>query len=263
MIDLHTHLLGHMDRTATEATVRVFLDQARAQGLREIGFSDHDYYEHAFNFDVIRMVARDYPDLKVRCGLEAEYRAGDEARIAALIGRHTLDYVIGSVHEMDGWAFDSYDQEEEHRGRKKDETYRAYFRLVEKAAASGLFQIIGHLDLIKLFGMRPESDVRDLAAPALEAIARAGLCVEINTNGRNKPVGEFYPEDKLVEEIARRGILFTLGSDAHDGSRVGADLGEAAALLRSCGVQEVYGFARKQKIRYALSGLLAPPGFLL
>jgi histidinol-phosphatase (PHP family) len=252
MLDMHVHLLGHNDREANRENIRAFLDEAVRRGLKEIGFADHDYYWEQMNFPLIREVAKDYPDLAVRIGLEAEYRPHEEGRIKDLLAQFPFDFVIGSVHEFDGWAFDYPEEEPLHHTKDADELYRRYFEVVTLAAKSGLFTTIGHFDLIKLFGVRPGKDILTLADEALTAVAEQGLVLEVNTNGRYKPVAEFYPERRLIEEIMRRGIEFTFGSDAHCAGVVGRDIEEASQLLRQIGVHSVVGFASIEKVVYQL-----------
>lgn len=254
MLDLHIHLTGHKDRPATAENIRDYLNQARKMGLKEIGFADHDYYYEDLNLPLIREVAKEYPELKVRIGLEVDYRPEEEGKIKELLARFPLDYVIGSVHEMNGWIFDMPGQEGAHRERDADKMYQEYFSWIEMAAASGLFTTIGHFDLIKIFGVRPKTDVLKLAAPALTRIQENGLVLELNTAGRYKPVGEFYPEVKLIEEIKRRGIPMTLGSDAHQAAFVGRDLEEASLLLARLGITQLVGFNQREKVYYPLQG---------
>jgi len=252
MLDLHVHLVGHNDREANRENIRAFLDEASRQGLKEIGFADHDYYWDQMNLPLIREVAKEYPNLAVRIGIEAEYRPQDEGRIKDLLEQFPFDFVIGSIHEMNGWVFDIPEEEHQHRKKDADELYREYFDVVTSAAKSGLFTTIGHFDLIKIFGVRPKTDVLELADEALTTVAKHGLVLEVNTNGKYKPVREFYPERRLLEEIQRRGIEFTLGSDAHCAGVVGRDIKEASQLLREIGVHSIVGFARLDKISYSL-----------
>lgn len=253
MLDMHVHLLGHNDREANRENIRAFLEEASQRGLKEIGFADHDYYWDQMNLTLIREVAEDYPGLAVRIGLEAEYRPNEEERIKQLLEQFPFDFVIGSVHEIDGWLFDFPEEEQMHLKKDADEIYRRYFEVVTLAAKSMLFTTIGHFDLIKLFGVRPRKDILTLADEALTTVAEHGLVLEVNTNGRYKPVAEFYPERRLIEEIRRRGIDFTLGSDAHCAKVVGRDIEEASLLLRQIGVHSVVGFASLDKVSYKLS----------
>jgi len=253
MLDMHVHLIGHNDpQEVNRETIRVYLEEASRHRLKEIGFADHDYFWDQMNFPMIREVAEEFPDLAVRIGLEAEYRPHEEGRIKDLLEQFPFDFVIGSVHEFDGWIFDMPDQGPMHHKKDADEFYTRYFEVVNLAAKSGLFTTIGHFDLIKLFGVRPGKDILELADEALTTIAERGLVLEVNTNGRYKPVAEFYPERRLIEEIMRRGIEFTLGSDAHCAEVVGRDLEEVSQMLRQIGVDSVIGFECLKKVSYKL-----------
>lgn len=252
MLDMHVHLTGHEDRLATAENIREFLEQARRMGIKQIGFADHDYYYKELNLPLIREVAEEYPDLKVAIGLEVDYRPEDETKIRILLEKFPFDFVIGSVHEMNGWIFDLPGEEATHRVKDPDKMYREYFEWVEMAAASNLFTTIGHFDLIKLFGVRPDTDILKLAEAALDRIQEKGLVLELNTAGRYKPVGEYYPEVKVIEEIKRRGIPMTLGSDAHRAEQVGRDLASAAQLLKDLGIKEIVGFKCGQTEYYPL-----------
>jgi histidinol-phosphatase (PHP family) len=107
---------------------------------------------------------------------------------------------------------------------------------------------MGHLDLIKIFGIRPRTDVRKLAEKVLDAVQEFNLAVEINTNGRYKPVGEWYPEQKLIEEIIRRNIPISLGSDAHAPENVGRDIADVCSMLKGYGLKKVASFNKGEKV---------------
>ncbi|RNC29526.1 MAG: Histidinol-phosphatase [Candidatus Dichloromethanomonas elyunquensis] len=252
MIDLHVHLIGHRDRKVNEENVRSFLGRAQEKQLCQIGFSDHDIYWEDLNFNLIREVASEYPELQVRIGMEIDYREEEKDLISKRINAYPFDYLIGSVHQLGGWLFDFPEEEAAHRMRDSDELYRQYFSAVEKAASSGLFDIIGHFDLIKIFKIRPRTDVRKLAERALEAVKDHHLVLEINTNGRYKPVQEFYPELKLIELIHQMEIPFTLGSDAHESHVVGRDLAEVCELLRTVGIKNIQGFQMRERQSFSI-----------
>ncbi|MEL1134252.1 histidinol-phosphatase HisJ family protein [Desulfitobacterium sp. THU1] len=252
MLDMHVHLTGHEDRLATAENIREYLEQARRIGLKEIGFADHDYYYQDLDLPLIRKVATEYPDLKVSIGLEVDYRPEEEGKIRAILRQFPFDFVIGSVHEVNTWIFDLPEAEPMHHQRDADKMYEEYFAWVEQAAASGLFTTLGHFDLIKLYGVRPQTDVLSLADAALTRIQEMGLVVELNTAGRYKPVGEYYPEVKIIRDIQRRGIGMTMGSDAHQAGHVGRDLDLATQLLKECGIKECIGFCQREKEYYSL-----------
>ncbi len=116
-----------------------------------------------------------------------------------------------------------------------NELYRTYFSLIGELARSGLFDIVGHFDLIKVFGYRPAGPVLPLAAPALQAIREAGLTVEVNTRGGYKPCAEIYPATELLQECFSLGIPATLGSDAHEAEEIGRDLAAGASFYTGSG----------------------------
>lgn len=241
LIDTHVHLLGHRDRPATRENIRLFLDEAARRGLSLIGFTDHEEYLEDMRPDLIRAVAREYPGLRVLVGVELDYRPGEEERARASLRRYDFDYSIGSVHELFGSAVDRTPAEADALALPPDELYRCYFSCVAQAAASGLFSVLGHIDLVKIFGVRPTTAAEDLAAPALDAIAAAGAAIELNTNGRYKPVGEWYPSPRVLAAAARRHIPVTTGSDAHFPNQVGREIAEADAVLRTLGARRPGG----------------------
>lgn len=246
------HLIGHQDRPAERGAIREFLKVAGEKGLREVGFADHDLYYEDLNLPLLGEVAGEFPHLKVRIGLEVDYRPGEENKIRKVLESFPFDYVIGSVHEISGWAFDAPGEGKRHREQEPDGLYQAYFTLVAQAARSSLFTTLGHLDLIKIYGVRPKTDILELAEDTLTAAKEAGCAIEINTNGRNKPIGEFYPEERLVREIIRRDIPITLGSDAHEAKAVGRDLGEALGILRRLGAKAIMGFEQRHLVSYPI-----------
>jgi histidinol-phosphatase (PHP family) len=119
-----------------------------------------------------------------------------------------------------------------------DALYARYFGLVEEMALSGQFDIVGHFDLLKVFNFFPKTDIRILARPALKAIKKADMSIELNVSGWRKPVKEAYPSATLLEEIAALNIPITFGSDAHRCDQVGMFSDEVEALARSVGYSE-------------------------
>ena len=117
------------------------------------------------------------------------------------------------------------------------------------AASSGLYDVLAHPDLVKVWGAgrpRPERDPRHYWEPAVEAIAAAGIAVEVSTAGLRKPVGEIYPEPGLLARFRRAGVPATLSSDAHAPEDVARDYPTAVAALRGAGYETITRFARRE-----------------
>lgn len=250
LVDLHTHPQAHGDAGFTLQTLEGFAQKAIERGCTDLGFSDHDLYISSVKTEAVSAVKERYPQINLRLGLEVDYRPGsDWGRILA---GYKYDYLIGSVHEINSWIFDHPDYKAGYDRWQGDDLYREYFSLVAEAARSGLFQIMGHLDVIRVFNFKAQSPLTELARPALEAIAEAGAAIELNTNGRYKPVGDYYPAKELLQEAFRLGIPVTLGSDAHEAINVARDFEEGRELLKSIGYRSIVSFADKKRIEYPL-----------
>ncbi|WP_027338922.1 histidinol-phosphatase HisJ family protein [Halonatronum saccharophilum] len=252
LVDYHTHPLGHMDREITKDNIREFLESGIEKGIKEIGFTDHNRYYKSFNFKLIEEVAGEYPDIQVKKGIEMDYTPGKEEEIEKFLKQFELDYVIGSIHYIGDWMFDHPDYKDEYDNWDIKELYKEYFNYVKGAAESGLFNILGHLDLIKVFGFKVEGDISDIITPILEVIAQEDLTIEINTNGMNKPAKEFYPSRQILELAYGLGIKVTTSSDAHNAQRVGENLTKVRELLLDIGYKEVATFKEKNRIMVKL-----------
>jgi len=154
------------------------------------------------------------------------------------------------VHYIGDWAFDNPDEEYRWQEQSIEDAYCDYFELVARSAATAMFDVIGHPDLIKKFGQRaPASSIRVKAAEMdmLEAVKASGAVLEISSAGLRKPVKEIYPHSRIVKQAAAIGIDFTFGSDAHAPNEVGYGMDDCLDLLQSYGVQEAVGFNQRQR----------------
>jgi len=248
-----------------------FVDTARARGLREIGFSEHPHrfrecraiypaplpWVDAQNTErldsYLRLIEQARAaGLPVKLALEWDYLPGFEAALERALGAHPWDYTIGSVHWLppaarggEWWGFDDPARISDWERVDVLEVYRRYFRLIGQAARTGLFDIIGHADVIKVMGYRPKADIADLYEAAASEFAAAGVCVEINTAGWRKPVGEIYPAPPFLRACRLAGVPVLINSDAHVPEDVGRDFDRAAAVAREAGYRETAAFAQR------------------
>jgi histidinol-phosphatase (PHP family) len=263
VVDYHNHTTrcGH-----AEGTMREYVERAIAVGLAEIGFSDHLYLyflppeqrdptlamreeqlpEYVESVLKLRDVYR--PQIRVRLGLEADYFPGHEEELSRILEPYPWDYVYGSVHFLGDWGFDDPRHLDRYGQWDIDALYRHYFDHVKAAAGSGLFDVMGHLDLVKKFGHRPKADASGLYASVASFLKDADVTVEVSTAGLRKPVGEIYPGPQLLAECARQGVPATLASDSHKPSEVGKDLDSALTALRAAGYDQFVRFDRRQRI---------------
>jgi histidinol-phosphatase (PHP family) len=112
---------------------------------------------------------------------------------------------------------------------------------------SGKFDIVGHLDLIKVFKFMPKQDVRLLAKEVLHAIKKSNMVMEINTAGLRKPVREMYPSRALLEVAYSLEIPITFSSDAHAIEQIGAGYAQATTLAKEIGYTQAVTFQGRDK----------------
>ena len=242
--DYHTHSVrcGHARGTPAE-----YVAAAQAAGLLAIGVADHlpllplHDPELSMKASELEDYVAEVRELQARfpgfvlLGIEADYRPGTVAEVRSLLDSQPFDYVIGSVHHLDDWGFDDPRQIDRYESVDIDDMWVDYFELVGEAAESGLFTIVGHLDLVKKFGYRASRSLEVELDRLLARMARAGVAVEINTTGLHKPVKEAYPSPEILRKLRAAGIPITFGSDAHRPEEVGRDFAYAADLAGAAG----------------------------
>jgi len=262
LTDYHTHTFrcGHAVGVLSE-----YIECAIAKGIGEIGLTDHLwlYFEEPARRDprwampeeqyaehYAEMVAmRDHyrGRINVRVSVEADYIEGAEEQLMAILGRFEFDYVLGSVHFMDGWLIDDPEQAHRYREERIAEIYRRYYRRLQKAISLGAFDLLAHFDLPKKFGFLPEEDLSDIVGETLDMVREADLAIEVSTAGLRKPAGELYPNAWILGEMYRREIPISLSSDAHDPGDVGLDYDRAIAALRQAGYSELAVFEARRR----------------
>ena len=253
---IHTPLCRHATGEPTELAA-----QALNLGLKEIGFSDHnpmprddfdDWRMKAADLDTyvarVEQARRDHPNLVIKLALEVDYLPGYEDWIRDLTARHPWDYLIGSVHYVsDSWAIDNPASISEWNSRAPFEVWTAYFERLTMAAESGLFDIIGHVDLCKKFRFYPKENCTRLFQNFLHAAKRRGVAIELNTAGLRKDCREIYPSARIVHLAAQFGVPITFGSDAHAPKEVGLDFAPAVQLAHSAGYTHYCRFTQRQR----------------
>jgi histidinol-phosphatase (PHP family) len=273
LTDYHVHLRSDdLGARAADHFTRANAERYRAaaseRGIAELGVSEHvyrfaqalDIWQHPFwrenatdDLDEYCAIVREQTDL--RLGVEADFIPGRETEIAALIGARDFDYVVGSVHFIargegfgDAAAVDMEEYGVWRTGWSADEVWRRYFETLGEAARSGLFDILAHPDLVKVFGDEhppPAGDLRRYYELAMAGIEESGIAVEVSTAGLRKPAGEIYPSRAFLEMCLQAGASVALSSDAHSPQDIGAGYARAQELLAGAGVGELCVFERR------------------
>jgi len=252
----HTPLCHH-----ATGTPEAYVDAAVAAGLAAFGISDHAPQEPE-PFDDWRMSVADLPRyfewiarardhaagrLPLLAGMECDWLPGNRAWIEQLAERYDWDYLIGSIHYLDQWDFDNPKWLGRWATTDLDDLWTRYWQAYAEMAGSGLFDILGHADLVKKFAHRPSGDLARYYEPAVEAIAAGGAAIEINTAGWHKPCAEAYPAPEFLKLAAAAGVPLVISSDAHAPDEVARDFARAAALAREAGFAETVWFSGRER----------------
>ncbi len=253
LLDYHIHAAAHGEYSYSWSWLEQFMNTARSRQLIEIGFTEHDEYINRIDFKLLERIRQEHEDITIKIGLEVDYWEGREKEIRQIAARYPFDYTIGSIHYLDGWAFDHPDYKDKYDSMDLDEIYQSYFNLVNRSVKSGLFTVIGHIDLIKKWGHRPiKHNLSYYIKDVLHSIKKSDLTVEINSAGLRKPVAQLYPGQEVMEMMAGMRIPITLCSDAHHPSEVGAGIKEAAHAAWAAGYREIATFNRGRRIMLPL-----------
>ncbi|MFD2670634.1 histidinol-phosphatase [Marinicrinis sediminis] len=260
--DLHTHhdRCGH-----AEGSIRHYVEAAMKEGLSVIGISDHSPYfakkedqafphiamaKSAFTPYIQEVLAlkQEYADrIEVLLGLESDYFPDVLDAYQAAYRQVPFDYVIGSVHYVNGISIFNRNRWKKLSEAQKVDVKEQYYDLIEQSARSGMFDILGHIDAMK--GFYPEfSDIEtNRIETTLQVIAENDVVIEINTSGKTKDVGGWYPSDDILEKALYYGVKVTFGSDAHVPSRVGDEFEMVATRLKEIGFKEWACFRARER----------------
>ncbi len=253
IVDLHNHT-----KLCKHATGELFeyVEKAIKDKTKYFGFSDHapmnfdekyrmNFNEMNFYENSIKNIKEKYKDkITILLGYEADFLPG---HLDERIFNAKVDYLIGSVHFVDNWGFDDPEFIGTYKEKNTDEIWEKYFNSIKEMAKSGKYNIVGHIDLIKIFNFKPKKEIKMIAKDAIKAIKKADMVVELNSAGYRKPCKEAYPSLELLEMISEYDIPITFGSDAHKPNQVGYKSNELITLAKKCGYNKCAYFIEKDR----------------
>ena len=257
---MHTPLCRHATGTPSE-----YARAALEKNIPEIGFADHNPMPDVFDdwrmllselpayIESVELARQEFPQLPIRLGMEVDFIPGQEAWVEKLAGMADWDYFIGSVHYIaPGWDVDNPKLIDRFQEHPVEEIWDLYWRAYVQCIRSGLFDFVGHPDLVKKFGHRPEGDLRKYYEPAVNALSETGIAYEINTAGLRKPAAELYPSRQFVQMAFEAGIPLLINSDAHAPEEVGADSEAARAVAVEIGYPELVRFQKRRRFSFPI-----------
>jgi histidinol-phosphatase (PHP family) len=254
-VDLHNHtyLCNH-----AEGEIEDYIKKAIELGIDVYGFSEHAPIK---NFDdgyrlklekkgfyektILDLKEKYKDDLEILLGYEVDFISGDFL-LDEVMGSK-VDYLIGSVHYLGDWGFDNPEFISKYKNKDIDKIWEEYFYNIKLMAQSGKFDIVGHLDLIKVFKFLPKQDIKLIAKDAIKAIKDSNMVIELNSAGYRKPIAQPYPSKELIELCFEQNIPITFSSDAHNVDQVGYKYDEISALAKKVGYNKCIVFSQRDK----------------
>lgn len=292
MGDYHVHLHDHGPYRGVgpqlgeypPGHIESYVEQAAANGLNEVGFTEHLYrcvetvpvlgrfWENEPQQDLAAqteaLVAEDrtlsieaYVDavvaakdrgLPVKLGLEVDYFPETIDAVLEFLKPYPWDFLIGAVHWIGGWAVDYDGSGHEFARRGVRQAYEDYFALKRQLAASGAVDVLAHVDVVKVHGDTLEQPPIDLYAGVVAAAVASGTAIEVSSAGIHQPIGEMYPAPSFLGMFGQAGVPITLASDAHEPSHCGRDAAVLVRAAQAAGYSEHLVFDKRVATRRGL-----------
>jgi histidinol-phosphatase (PHP family) len=254
-MDYHVHTEASPD---AKGSMEEFVKKAKKANINEIGFSDHILLSHVSGYPCMPvhlmpayvqkfLKTKENSELPIKLGVEIDFIPSDVEKIREFIQKYPFDYVIGAVHFIGNWAVDYPPQIHEYSKRDILQIYKEYFSIIKKLCACGLFDVLAHPDLIKIFGFKPKSDFSNILIETAETMAKSNICAEINTSGLRRLCSEIYPSEQFLKIIHNYDIPIVFGSDAHEPNNVGKNFKEAIKLAKKAGYTSACMFDNRKK----------------
>lgn len=282
LTDYHMHLQPDGVRARAEAADRWsahgghlspgwiggYVARARSRAVSEIAITEHvhrfaqarDWFDNPWWREEATEDVDAYCDailaareggLPVLLGVEMDWLPGRTEQIAAFLAARPFDIVLGSVHWLGELGVDHPDYPA-WDDMPPERLWREYLDALVAAARSGLFDVLAHPDLPKVFGHRMPRELDARLDEAVAAIAATGIAIECSSAGFRKPIGELYPEPGLLARLHRAGVPATLASDAHTPEDVARDYPTTVAALRGAGYETITRFSRRVPTQVSL-----------
>jgi len=272
LTDFHVHLRpdsqpSPAEEYFTQENAERYLAVAEERGIDVLGVSEHihrfrqslDVWQHPWwkrnavdDLDAYCEFVRTTP---LKLGIEADFVPGREDRMANLLDAREWDYVVGSVHFLRDDAVDM-DEWDVWTSGDPEKVWARYFETLGEAARSGMYEILAHPDLVKVWGAErphPGGDLRRFYDRAMDGIGDSDVAIEVSTAGLRKPVGEIYPARAFLEMCLEAGRPVALSSDAHVPDQLAHRYEEAVDFLTSLGVTEIADFSERRRTMIPLS----------
>lgn len=260
MIDGHVHL----ERGPyTREWMSKFVEQAQVMGITQLFMLEHTHrfeeftgvYEAIFKDQVVakeqtewfynkpklkitdyiafiqEMKQIDWP-IEVRFGLEVCYFPEKEELLRDKLSEYPWDFLIGSVHWIDGWGFDNAKTKWSWEQKNIDELYEKYYEIMIKLVESQMFDSLGHPDSIKCFGYYSHKSLTQHYHKLAKVLKRNNVKTEFSAGLHiNYNHSELGPNKELLQILLDHEVELVTVSDAHRPEDVGKDISKGIEII--------------------------------
>ena len=275
-IDYHMHFeYGSYDLE----WVQGFFESAKKNGVGEIGISEHShgfiefkdlYYEELILDDSVvgsyqakwleknkfKYSLKDYfkfmqmlkeKGYAVKIGIEI-CNFKNQEKVKAIIKDYEFDYIIGSVHFLNGWGYDFADIKQVWNDFSLQDIYKWYAEEITNLAQSGLYDVLGHPFNIRLFKNIPEFDVKPILEQVATVLKEANMVIDINTGTLYRyPIEEISPYPDFLQVAKKYDLPIITSSDAHKPEDCGRYIDEAIDYAKTFGYDSSIIFTNRQR----------------
>lgn len=251
--DLHTHSSFSSD--SSEPLLEM-VKSASEKGLKTLCLTEHfdpDYPSGEFTLDtgsyrkeLLRV--RENTDIELLFGVELGLMDYLAPKLSEYSKAWDFDFIIGSSHLVDGQ--DPYYPEYFNTHGGKNGVLRYFESILANVKIMDCFDVYGHLDYVVRYSPEKSYEPReyaDIIDEILRLLIAKGKGIEINTAGLKSGLGYVHPHEFILRRYKELGgEMITIGSDAHDRTRVAADLDKAEATLTAAGFTHYTIFRKRQ-----------------
>ena len=256
-----------------------FFEAAKKRGLNEIGITEHAHtfpeFEDLYYEDLIlddsfvgsfqkkwlktnkfKHTIDDYFNFMAKLreyGYEAKIgievcNFQNQAKVREILDKYPFDYVIGSIHFIRGWAYDSEEIKAEWQQHSLEDIYEWYTQEIEHLCAGGLYDVLGHPFNIRLYKYFPDFDVTPYLLRAVQALKKADMGIDVNTGTYYRyPVQEISPYRDFLKLAKEYELPIITSSDAHKPEDCGAYIDDAIKYVKEYGYIEGMTFNKRKR----------------
>ena len=259
MIDAHVHLdKGEL----TEDWVRKFINIAIKRNIDEVYLLQHTnvftefmyiyeemkrYNDYQYQWvtkkeqnsipiskyiDFIENIKEvDFP-IKIKYGFEVCYSPIYEEYISNVTKKYKFDFLVGSIHTINGWAFSHLKQKWSEKDTDIENLYTKYYEIMFKLITSKLFDGLAHPSSLSCYGVYPKTNFSDMYDKLSKALVQENMYTELNSGlalnyGRN----DFGINMGMLNSMKENGVTILTASDAHKPEDVGLFLNDIQKYL--------------------------------